>query len=73
MSDPDGDDLDGYGSESGPFCVHWGDPDSCHEPCERCGHECCEHDMYGDTACLACCDCRAFEDETTRERRYGEA
>ena len=31
--------------ESGPFCRHWGDPESCDEVCATCGHRCPRHNV----------------------------
>lgn len=58
MSDEDFEDYD-----SGPYCQHWSDPSDCDEVCERCGHKCCEHDVWDedDHACEEeGCDCQGF-------------
>lgn len=36
--------------ESGPFCIHWGDPGDCDSACLRkgCGHRCSNHGTFDD-------------------------
>jgi hypothetical protein len=50
-------DVDGGDYESGPFCVHWGDPGYCERVCLRCGHECKHHWVRCDEKC---CSCEAY-------------
>ena len=50
--------------DSGPFCQHWGDPSDCDEMC-KCGHQCCQHDLWDDDhGCrVEGCACLLFEAE----------
>ena len=60
MSD---DDYDDGIIDSGPFCVHYGDPCDCEEKCARCGHTCASHSGGREICYLDECDCEAFVDE----------
>jgi hypothetical protein len=31
---------------SGPFCMHWLNPEDCDEDCPYCGHPCNKHSAY---------------------------
>ena len=47
--------------ESGPFCVHWGDPADCNIECAECGHDCYQH---GTSKCQAKdCNCSNFREK----------
>lgn len=50
--------------ESGPFCIHWGDPGDCDDPCLRkgCGHRCSDHGTFDEEdACQGDgCSCRGL-------------
>jgi hypothetical protein len=46
--------------DSGPFCIHWGDPADCAVLCV-CGHPCHEH--WGGNECHnENCKCKEFAD-----------
>lgn len=50
--------------DSGPFCRHWGDPDTCEAVCKNCGHRC---GVHGDTSCddwrnQPACPCTKWEE-----------
>lgn len=48
--------------ESGPFCVHYGEPGLCDAPCATCGHACDQH-IFGRMECqYPSCDCQACVD-----------
>lgn len=49
---------------SGPYCVHWGDPSDCDEPCARpgCGHKCCDH-FWDDQCKVEGCECQKYVKE----------
>ena len=50
--------------ESGPFCMHFGDPADCDELCV-CGHQCHEHSYWDDDhGCeVEGCSCTKFVDK----------
>jgi hypothetical protein len=60
MEDDSEDDVE---FDSGPFCIHWGDPSDCQEMC-KCGHPCHNHSIWDDErSCnIEGCDCNGFED-----------
>ena len=64
------DDFEDY--ESGPFCIHWGDPADCEDLClrEGCGHKCHFHSCGG-FECLAVdgCPCKALVYDYHGERK----
>ena len=54
---------DGDPYESGPFCLHWGEPGDCDELCSGCGHPCNNHD-FGLADCRIC----PCEKQTKKEK-----
>lgn len=64
MSDEDR--WDNY--ESGPFCRHWSDPESCEQcntGCKDCYHSGLVHD-WADGSC-SLCKCKEWKDPYTKE------
>jgi hypothetical protein len=61
-----GEDEDETAWDSGPFCRHWYDPESCERDCKVCGHRCGKHDdmlrCFHETENGEQCPCPGYEE-----------
>jgi len=62
MIEDESEDIDWADYESGPFCIHWGEPGSCEDLCENpeCKHMCKDHSCGG-SCDIEGCKCEEIE------------